>query len=142
MILLFLLIIVALNGCSSNSVKTDEIVEDGLIINSITIGLGESEEDAGITVVTYNFNLRNRTNTSIMLKTVEPILSKDIQKRLIDRDIKLDINMKIDGNSSEALTGTFRLDTKGLDKEGIMKLNINVNEFNIAIEQVVGMNEP
>ncbi|NMI03170.1 hypothetical protein HF638_04245 [Paenibacillus sp. SZ31] len=141
MILLFLLIIVALNGCSSNSVKADEIVEDGLIINSITIGLGESEEDAGITVVTYNFNLRNRTNTSIMLKTVEPILSKDIQERLIDRDIKLDINMKIDGNSSEALTGTFRLDTKGLDKEGIMKLNINVNEFNIATEQVVGINE-
>lgn|GEM_PF-2407882 len=142
MILLFLLIIVALSGCISSSVKTDEIVEDGLIINSISIGLGESEANAGITVVTYNFTLRNRTNKSIMLKTVEPILSKDIQERLIDRDIKLDINEKIDGDTSEALTGTFKLDTKGLDKEGIIELNINVKEFNIAIEQVVGINEP
>ncbi|MCP1182930.1 hypothetical protein [Paenibacillus sp. 1781tsa1] len=141
MILIFLLMILALSGCISYSVKTDKIVEDGVNINSITIGLGESEEDAGITVVTYNFTLRNRTNTSIMLKTVEPILSKDIQERLIDRDIKLDINEKVDGNSSEELTGTFKLDTKGLDKEGIIKLNINVNEFNIAMEQVVGMND-
>lgn len=61
MILLFLLMILALSGCISSSVKTDEIVEDG--------------------------------------------------------------------------------DTKGLDKEGIMKLNINVKEFNIAMEQVIGMNE-
>ncbi|MEC0106945.1 hypothetical protein P4H27_08345 [Paenibacillus taichungensis] len=141
MSLIFLLIILALSGCSSNSMKADEIVEDGLIINSISIGLGGSEEDAGITVVTYNFNLWNRTNKSIMLKTVEPIISKDIQNQLIDRDIKLNINEKIDGNSSEAVAGTFRLDTKGLDKEGIIKLNINVKEFNIAIEQVIGMNE-
>lgn len=141
MILIFLLMILALSGCISYSVKTDKIVEDGLIINSSSFGLGESEEDAGITVVTYNFNLRNRTNKSIILKTVEPILSKDIQERLIDRNIKLDINMKIDDNSSEELTGSFKLDTKGLDKEGIINLNINVNEFNVAIEQVIGMNE-
>lgn len=142
MVLIFLLIILALTGCISSSVKTDKIVEDGLNINSISFGLGESEEDAGITVVTYNFNLRNRTNKSIILKTVEPIISKEIQERLIDRNIKLDINKKVDGNTSEALTGTFKLDTKGLDKEGIMKLNINVKEFNIAMEQVVGINEP
>ncbi|MEK4661689.1 hypothetical protein MHH93_07330 [Priestia sp. FSL H7-0729] len=141
MILIFLLMILALSGCISYSVKADKIVEDGFIINSISFGLGESEEDAGITVVTYNFTLRNRTNTSIMLKTVEPILSNDIQERLIDRDIKLDINEKVDGNSSEELTGTFELDTRGLDKEGIINLNINVNEFNVAFEQVIGMNE-
>ncbi|MGV2964887.1 hypothetical protein [Paenibacillus sp. AGC30] len=141
-ILIFLLMILALSGCISSSVKTDEIVEDGLNINSISFGLGESEEDAGITVVTYNFNLRNRTNKSIILKTVEPIISKEIQERLIDRNIKLDINEKIDGDTSEALTGTFKLDTKGLDKEGIIKLNINVKEFNIAFEQVIGINEP
>lgn len=56
--------------------------------------------------------------------------------------LNLDINEKVDGNSSEALTGTFKLDTKGLDKEGIIKLNINVKKFNIAFEQVIGINEP
>ncbi|WP_413404698.1 hypothetical protein [Paenibacillus amylolyticus] len=141
MVLIFLLMILALTGCISSSVKTDKIVEDGLNINSISIGLGGSEEDEGITVVTYHFNLWNRTNKSIILKTVEPIISKEIQERLIDRDIKLDINEKIDGNTSEALTGTFRLDTEGLDKKGIMKLNINIKEFNIVTEQVVGINE-
>ncbi|PQP82695.1 hypothetical protein C0Q44_14905 [Paenibacillus sp. PCH8] len=141
MILIFLLMILALSGCISRSVKTDEIVEDGLIINSISFGLGESEENAGITVVTYNLNLRNRTNKSIILNKVEPIISKDIQERLIDRSIKLDINERVDGNSSAPVAGNFRLDTKGLDKEGIINLNINVKEFNIAIEQVIGMNE-
>jgi len=128
MILIFLLMILALSACISSSVKTDETVEDGLNINSISIGLGGSEEDEGITVVTYHFNLWNRTNKSIMLKTVEPIISKEIQERLIDRDIKLDINKKVDGDTSEAVAGTFRLDTKGLDKEGIIELNINVKD--------------
>ncbi|OMF10123.1 hypothetical protein BK129_04675 [Paenibacillus amylolyticus] len=141
MFLIFLLTILALSGCSSSSVKTDEIVEDGLNINSISIGLGGSEEDEGITVVTYHFNLWNRTNKSIILKTVEPIISNEIQERLIDRDIRLDINKKVDGDTSEELTGTFKLDTRGLDKEGIINLNINVNKFNIAFEQVIGMNE-
>ncbi|OMF44665.1 hypothetical protein [Paenibacillus amylolyticus] len=141
MILLFLLMILAVSGCSSNSVKTDKIIEDGLNINSISIGLGGSEEDEGITVVTYHFNLWNRTNKSIILKTVEPIISNEIQERLIDRDIRLDINKKIDGDTSEELTGTFKLDTRGLDKEGIINLNINVNKFNVAIEQVIGMND-
>jgi len=53
---LFLFLILALSACSSSSVKADETIEDGLIINSISFGLGGSNEDLDTTVVSYNFN--------------------------------------------------------------------------------------
>ena len=135
---LFLFLILALSACSSSSVKGDETIEDGLIINSISFGLGGSNEDLDTTVVSYNFNLWNRTNKSIMIKTVEPILTSDLQDRLTDSNIKLDINKQVIGNSSEVVSGTFSLNTRGLDKEGILDLKINVKEFTITTEQVIG----
>lgn len=137
-LVLSLFSILALSGCQFSGDKTDGIVEDGLIINSISIGLGGSE-DLAETVVNYNFNLWNRTDRTFLIKTVEPIITSDLQDRLIDKNIRLDINKNVHGNTSKALSGTFRLNTKGLDKEGIMKLEINVKEFKVTTEQVIGV---
>lgn len=134
----FLFLILTISACNSSSVKTDESVEDGLIISSIVTGLGG---DPDTTVVSYNFNLLNRTDKSIMIKTVEPVLTADLQNRLTDNNIKLEINKQLNENSSEAISGTFNLNTKGLDKEGIIDLQINVKEFKITTEQVIGMNK-
>ncbi|MFB9273511.1 hypothetical protein ACFFT4_00830 [Cohnella cellulosilytica] len=135
---LFLISIILLNACNSGSVRMEEVVEDGLIINSISVGLG-GNEDLDTTVVSYNFNLWNRTDKSIVIKTVEPILTAELRDRLTDTNIQLDINREINKNSSEALSGTFMLNTKGLDKEGIMDLKINVKEFTVTTEQVIGV---
>lgn len=136
----FLFLILVLSACNSISVRTDEIVEDGLVINSVSIGLG-GNENLDTTVVSYNFNLWNRTSKPIVVKTVEPILSNDLRNRMIDNTIKLEIDKQINGNSTEALSGTFKLNTKGLDKKGIMDLEINVKEFKITSDQVIGMNK-
>ena len=132
----FLFLLLALSACYSSNVKTDEIVEDGLIINSISIGLG-GKEDLDTTVVSYNFNLWNRTGKSVIIKSVEPILNTNLQKRLIESNVKQDINKQLKGNTSEAFSGTFELNTTGLNKEQIMDLEINVKEFNISTEQVI-----
>lgn len=137
---IFLFLILVLSACNSSSVRTDEIVEDGLVINSVSIGLG-GNENLDTTVVSYNFNLWNRTSKPIVVKTVEPILTNDLRNRMIDNNIKLEIDKQINGNSSEALSGTFKLNTKGLDKKGIMDLEINVKEFKITSDQVIGMNK-
>ncbi|MBP2898940.1 hypothetical protein J8340_23400 [Escherichia coli] len=48
------------------------------------------------------------------------------------------MNKKINENASEEISGSFYLDTQGLDKEEILNLNITLDKFRITTEQVIG----
>jgi len=119
-------------GCSNINQPRD-VVDDGLVISSITFSLGG---DLDRTLVSYNFNLWNRTKKAILISSVEPILSDDLRKRL-DSELKADINLTIDGSSSEVISGSFFINTQGLDKQEIIKLNIELKNFKIVTEQVI-----
>jgi len=137
-IFLFLLLIFVLSGCNLNGNK-GEIGEDKLTVSSISIALGGSD-DLDTTVVSYDFNLWNGTGNSIKIKSVEPILTMDLQNRLTDNDIEVEINKQVNSKSSEVLSGTFKLNTKGLNKQEIINLDIHVKEFKVTTEQVVETN--
>ncbi|WP_054025071.1 hypothetical protein [Bacillus sp. FJAT-28004] len=134
-ILLTSILILILIGCSKNN-PPEDVVDDGLVINSISFGLGG---DLNKTLVSYNFNLWNKTRKAILIKTVEPILSDDLRKRLEDNELINEINKTINGSSSEVISGSFYLNTQGLDKQGIEKLNIELKEFRINSEQKIGI---
>ncbi|WP_054024908.1 hypothetical protein [Bacillus sp. FJAT-28004] len=134
-ILLTSILILILIGCSKNNLPED-VVDDGLVINSISFGLGG---DLNKTLVSYKFNLWNKTRKSILIKTVEPILSDDLRKRLEDNGLINEFNKTINGSSSEVISGSFYLNTQGLDKQGIEKLNIELKEFRINSEQEIGI---
>lgn len=122
-------------GCS-NINQPQDVVDDGLVINSITFGLGG---DLNKTLVSYNFNLWNKTKKAILIRSVEPILSDDLRKRLEDSELINEINKTINGSSSEVISGSFFLNTQGLDKQGIKKLNIELKKFKIISEQEIGI---
>ncbi|OAB38649.1 hypothetical protein PMSD_06445 [Paenibacillus macquariensis subsp. defensor] len=122
-------------GCSNNSLPSDTS-DDGLVINSISYSLGG---DLDKTLVSYNFNIWNKTKNSIIVKTVEPILSDSLRKRLVDNKIKNEVNNTIHGNTSKGITGSFHLNTQGLDKQGINNLNIDIKKFRIITEQEIGI---
>jgi len=123
-----------ISACSKSS--QDDVVDDGLVINSISIGLG-GEPDK--TLVTYNFNIWNKTRNTILIKSIEPILSENLQQRLLDNEIKNEINRTINGSTSEIFTGSFQLNTQGLEKQAIEKLNIKLEKFRIITEQELGL---
>ncbi|KOP67288.1 hypothetical protein AMS62_20085 [Bacillus sp. FJAT-18019] len=121
-------------GCS-NINQPQDVVDDGLVISSITFGLGG---DLDRTLVSYNFNLWNKTKKAILIRSVEPILSDDLRKRL-DSELKADISITIDGSSSEVISSSFFINTQGLDKQEIKKLNIELKNFKIITEQEIGI---
>lgn len=122
-------------GCSDIN-QPQDIVDDGLVINSITFSLGG---DLDKTLVSYNFNLWNKTKKAILIKSVEPILSDDLRERVGDSELINEVNETINGSSSEVISGSFFLNTQGLDKQGIEKLNIELKKFKIISEQEIGI---
>ncbi|TVX96292.1 hypothetical protein [Cohnella terricola] len=133
---LFLIIICTflISACSKNSQA--DVVDDGQVINSISIGLGGEPDN---TLVTYNFNIWNKTRNTILIRSIEPVLSENLQQRLLDNEIKNEVNRTINGSTSEIFTGSFQLNTQGLDKQAIEKLKIRIEKFKIITEQELGL---
>ncbi|KOR90313.1 hypothetical protein [Paenibacillus solani] len=121
-------------GCS-NINQPKDVGDDGLVIGSITFGLGG---DLDKTLVSYNFNLWNKTKKAILIKSVEPILSDDFRKRVEDSELINEVNKTINESSLEVISGSFFINTQGLDKHGIKKLNIELKKFKIISEQEIG----
>jgi hypothetical protein len=107
LVLLTTLFLVACNGKNKDGTKD---VEDGLIINSISIGLGGEPNQ---TEVNYSLNLWNKTKNSITIISVKPILNQNIQELLITEEITNKINKVVVGNSAEIIKGSFIINTKG-----------------------------
>lgn len=93
--LIFMIICTFLVSACSKKNQTN-VVDDGLVINSISFGLG-GEPDK--TLVTYNFNIWNKTRKSILIQSIEPILSEDIHQMLLDNGIKIEVNKTINENT-------------------------------------------
>ena len=127
---LLLIFFLVLTGCNTN-----DAVEEGLVISSISFGLGGEVDE---TLVSYTFNLWNKSNQEVNVKTVQPILTDELNKRVKKDGLINKVNKKINENSSEEISGSFYLDTQGLDKEEILKLNIKLDKFRITTEQDVG----
>ena len=134
--LVFTLVLVLLTACSGSDKNGTKDIEDGLIINSISIGLG-GEIDR--TEVSYSLNLWNRTKRSIRIISVMPILDQSIQEILITKEVTNEINKELLGNTSEVVKGSFIINTQGLNKADIANLNTRINEFIINSQQNIGI---
>ncbi|MNX56850.1 hypothetical protein D3C86_876540 [compost metagenome] len=133
---LFLIFICMYMLCSCSNNQSENVVDEGLVINSISFGLGGELDN---TLVTYNFNIWNKTSKAILIKSIEPIINETLKQRVIDSKLILEVNKTINGTSSENFTGSFSLNTKGIDKQGIENLNIQLQKFRIITEQVLGI---
>ncbi|MNK75072.1 hypothetical protein D3C87_946070 [compost metagenome] len=133
---LFLIFICMYMLCSCSNNQSENVVDEGLVINSISFGLGGELDN---TLVTYNFNIWNKTRKAILIKSIEPIINEPLKQRVIDSKLILEVNKTINGTSSENFTGSFSLNTKGIDKQGIENLNIQLQKFRIITEQVLGI---
>ncbi len=134
--LIFFIIICTLSISACSKSNQADVVNDGLVINAISFGLGGEPNE---TLVTYNFNIWNKTRNTVLIRSIEPVLSDALQQRLIDSEMINEVNRTINGSTSEIFTGSFELNTQGLDKQAIEKLNIKLDKFRIVTEQELGL---
>lgn len=136
-VILLICITFSLISCKVSSGKS-EIMDDGIVINQTSTSLGGESPD--ITEVSYSVNLQNKLGKPILIISIQPVVSKDLQDRLIDDSIRLEVNKEIASNESEEVSGYFKIDTKGLSKEEIMKFELAIREYKIQTEQFVRTN--
>ncbi|WP_433942823.1 hypothetical protein [Paenibacillus sp. SN-8-1] len=135
MISSLLLSVLMIAGCTKTQPINDP-AKDGLVTDSINFGIGG---DLNKTVVSYNFILWNKTKNTVVVRSVEPILSADLSNRIQNTGLLNQINKSLNGGSTMAISGSFSFDTHGLDKQGVEKLNIDLRKFRVITEQEVGM---
>ncbi|MEY8744369.1 hypothetical protein AB9M62_34155 [Bacillales bacterium AN1005] len=136
-VILLICITFSLISCKVSDGKS-EIMDDGIVINQTSTSLGGESPD--ITEVSYSVNLQNKLGKPILIISIQPVISKDLQDRLIDNSIQLEVNKEIQSNESEEVSGYFKIDTKGLSKEEIMKFELAIREYKIQTEQFVRTN--
>lgn len=127
--LLMIVSIFILIGCNQK-----EKVKEGLVISSIQFGLGGELDE---TLVSYKFSLWNNTSQQITVKSIQPLLTDELNKRVTSELINV-VNLSLYENSSTEISGSFYMDTQGLDKQGIIQLNIKLDTFRVTTEQDIG----
>jgi hypothetical protein len=126
-----------LMGCNNNQkFGIETSVEDGLVLNSIVYSLGGEPER---TEVSYSVQIWNRTKKTVIIKTIEPIMDESITSKLINSNLNNEVQIELKSGAAERISGSFVLDTKGLDKEKISKLDYNSKSFKVTTEQEVSM---
>lgn len=133
-LIVVLFAVLLLNGCSK-SVQSEAARSDGLVVSSISYGLGGELDQ---TLVTYYVTIVNQSNKSVRIQTVEPVLRNDLEDKLVQNESAVTVNKSIEAGSSLEVTGSFNLNTQGLDKQGIENLHIRLDEFKVVAEHVIG----
>jgi hypothetical protein len=136
--ILVLCTLIFLTGC--NSTKTQLQTKGGLKINSWSSGLGGvNETNLDKTKFSYSINLSNGNNTNIYVKSIEPLVNEKIKNIILSKDIAVTVNKDVKPGETIQINGEIIIDTKGLTKSDIMKLEPFITDVKISSEETISL---
>jgi len=132
---LILVILLLLAGCKGQ-VQLQQ--ENGLQIHNLSTAIGAVDSsNSDEQKVSYSFSITNSSNAEVYIKSTEPIVSDPVKEKILSGTTSLDVNKSVQANSTIQLTGELRLNTKGLSKSDIVKLEPMIKGFDVITEQNV-----
>lgn len=135
-----LCIFILLTGC--NNTKTQAQSKGGLKISSWSTGLGEiNETDLDKTKFSYSINLANENEKDIFIKSIQPSVNEKIKNKIISKDNIVIVNKDIKSNETIEINGEIIVDTKGLAKSDIVKLEPFITDIKVSIEETVSLKQ-
>jgi hypothetical protein len=128
-----LIILVLAAGCFNEKAEYT-----GIQISSLSTSIGaEKEGPDNWQKVSYTVTLYNDTNQEIYISFIEPLLNNEIFERLVKQGTRLDINKRIEANSSLNVEGQFVFDAADLSKQEIAALKPIIKGFRLVTESVI-----
>lgn len=138
--ILILCIFIFFTGC--NNTKTQIQTKGGLKINSWSSALGGvNEKDLDKTRFSYSINLANESENNIFIKSIRPSVNEIIKNKILSKDIVVKVNKAIKPNEAIEISGEIIIDTKGLTKEDIVKLEPFITDLKVSTEETVSLNQ-
>ena len=128
-----------LTGCNT---QTHMKIESGLKINSWSSGLGSfNETDLDKTKFSYSIDLTNENENSIFIKSIQPSVNETIKDRILNKEMSVNVDRDIRPNDTIHITGELIVNTKGLGKSDIVKLEPFITDIKVSIEENISLKQ-
>ncbi|GEM_PF-2001292 len=114
----------------------------GLKIDSWSYGLGSvSESDLDKSVFSYTLNLTNNYEKEILINSIQPLINKSINNRILSMETVIFVNKSIKPNETIQINGKIVFDTKGLGKPDIVKLEPFITDIKVSTEETISLSQ-
>lgn len=138
MIIFSLFTFVFFIGCSNTKVQVQS--KSGLKIYNWSSALGGvNENDLDKTRYFYSINLTNENEKTIFIKSVQPSVNERIRNKILSKEIVVDVNKNLKPNETIKINGEIIIDTKGLEKSDIVKLEPFITDIKVSTEETVSL---
>jgi hypothetical protein len=128
------LIMLVLTSCGTTSKDLSTDFVSGLEIPEMTTSLGSEGSDTSQQVFSYNITLINTNEYEVEIQWVEPVLSNELQKRVLTEDLKVSVEKAIAPGGLLRISGKFSLKTEGTTKEQILEWEPFLRGMHVASE--------
>jgi hypothetical protein len=132
------LILLSLAGCSRESAQNQ--MKGGLGVYSWSSGLGSVNNiDLDKTKFSYSVDLTNENNKSIFIKSIQPVVSDTIKDKMLNNELMVTVNKHVASNETIQVNGEIIIDTKGLNKSDIQKLDPFITDIKVISEEIIDL---
>jgi hypothetical protein len=138
-IISILFIFIFFTGCNT---KTQIQTKGGLKINGWSSGLGGvNVTDLDKTKFSYSIYLTNENENIIFIKSIQPSVNEKIKNKIISKDIVVNVNKDIKPNETIQINGEIIVDTKGLTKSDIVKLEPFIKDIKVSTDETLSLKQ-
>lgn len=127
---------------ASCSAKPALQAEGGLKIDNWSSALGGVDEtDLDKTKFTYSVSLTSRNENTVLVKSIVPLVNDSIANKILGNDMTVVVNKEIKPNETIQISGEIVVDTKGLTKADIAKLEPFITDINVSSEETIHLKQ-
>lgn len=125
-------------GCTSKNAKIE--TKGGLTIGNWSSSIGSvNETDLDKTIYSYSVYVTNENEKNVFIKEIQPSVNEAIKNKIISKEIVVNVNKDIKPNETIQIKGEIILDTKGLEKQDIVKFEPFITDIKVSTEETISL---
>jgi hypothetical protein len=129
-----------LTGCSGK--KENLQANGGIKIYSWSSAIGGvNNVDLEKSKFSYYLNLTNENSKEILIKELEPIVSKSLSTKMISKNLVLNLNKKINPKETVEVKGEIIFYTEGMTKQDILALQPLITDIRVSSEEIINLKQ-
>ncbi len=128
-----ILLLVFTAGCAESQQSSK-----GLQISSMTSAMGSVDPDKfDEQKLSFTINLCNDSDQDTYISFLEPLLTADINGRIISGDTRVEVKKKVAASDSIGVDGEIVFDSSDLSKQDIIAMEPIITGFRVGTEELI-----
>lgn len=133
--ILFIICLLILALLALMKQDTGSYVDEGLIVKEWHYGIGLDEEEQ--TTLSYTINVTNTFEKKMKINAIMPVIDEKLQDRVMAKETLVEVNKAVESNDTLAIEGEILIDTKGLSKAELERIQPAIVGVKIVSEEVI-----